>query len=364
MADLRDTFVSMDPLAGPGNYKIKYTAVKQKADQNGRVITNEKTKAFNIENLGETLAANGFFTKNRLQPYNYISRHGFLPIYDHEQVTREYLFFTKPDLNLYSDAKGEYLNASLAALPFFSVANERTGNALKQLQSSVKDSIGVNNPFMYLLSNRVTSKLDLPGISAESKESTANIMGTSIQYRGHSYKSDNGYDFSLSFTDTKYLEIYTMLKAYDEYMRLLKTGEIAPKKIYIENRIISEQFSIYKFLVGEDGETILYYAKLTGCYFTDVPRSDMSDPGPDGFKYSVSFHAQFVEDSNPMILAEFNRISPGGSKTNYASAYDYKNNVVDNTWVRWPVIQIASNVNEKTKRRDTKYDYRLRWIKG
>ena len=361
---MAEAFTSMNPLAGPGNYKIKYTGVTYTKDKEGKIIENEKTEAFNIENLGETLAANGFFTKNRLQPYNYISRHGFFPIYDHEQVTREYLFFTKPDLNLFTDNAGN-LNAYLASIPFFSVANDRASNALKQLQSSVTDSMGVYNPFMYLLSNRVTSKLDLPGISAESKESTSNIMGTSIQYRGHSYKSDNGHDFSLSFTDTAQLEIYTMLKAYDEYMRLLKTGEVAPKKVYIENRIISEQFSIYKFLVGEDGETILFYSKLTGCYFTDVPRGDMSDPGPDGFKYSVSFHAQFVEDSNPMILSEFNRISPGGSKKNYANTYDYKNNVVDNTWVRWPVIVPVSRENDKqVERRGTSYDYRLRWIKG
>ena len=222
---------------------------------------------------------------------------------------------------------------------------------------------------MYLLSNNVTSKLDLPGISADSKESTSNIMGVNIQYRGHSYKSDNGYDFTLSFTDTAYLDIYTMLKAYDEYMRLLKTGEgndrevkFRPIKKYIENRIISEQFSIYKFLIGEDGETILFYAKLTGCYFTDVPRSDMSDPGNDGFKYSVSFHAQFVEDSNPMILSEFNRISPAKSNI-YMNTYDYENNVVDNTWARWPkIIRVDRNNDLQVERRGTKYDYRLKWV--
>lgn len=326
---------------------------------------NDNTKKISFVNLEKTLAANKIFPKDKLRTYNRISRYGYVPVFETEQVCNEYLFFTKPDLNLFSSTSyNSSLNSYLEAIPFFSEANTRNGDALRQLQYSVKDSIGVNNPFMYLLSNCVTSKLDLPGISAESRESTSNIMGTSIQYRGHSYKSDNGYDFTLSFTDTAYLELYTLLKAYDEYMRLLKTGEVAPKKEYIVNRIISEQFSIYKFLIGEDGETILYYAKLTGCYFTDVPRSDMSDPGNDGFKYSVSFHAQFVEDSNPMILTEFNRISPGTSKTNYASVYDGVNNVVDNTWVRWPkIIAVTKETDKQVARRGTKYDYRLKWIK-
>lgn len=333
---------------------------------------------FNFDNLYYTLAANRILPKDRTRRYNNISRFGFIPVFDTEQVVKEYLFFTKPDLHIYSNnvknKNSEYvygsdykydstLNSDLASIPFFVDASERNGDALKQLQYSVKDSNGVKNPFMYLLSNCVSSKLDLPGISAESKESTANIMGTTIQYRGHSYKSDNGYDFTLSFTDTAYLELYTLLKAYDEYMRLLKVGEVKPMKRYIENRIISEQFSIYKFLIGEDGETILFYAKLTGCYFTDVPRSDMSDPGNEGFKYSVSFHAQFVEDSNPLILSEFNRITPGKYSTTYASVYDNTNNVVDNTWVRWPKIVPVGNEDKQVKRRGTTYDYRLKWIK-
>lgn len=340
-----------------------------------RTLTYHKANAglkdFEIENINKTLAANKIFSKDKIQLYNKFSRHGYIPLYHTEQVCKEYLFFTKPDLNIFGDGGGlglDYnadLNSSLAAIPFFTEANIRNKDALRQLQYSVKDSDGAYNPFMYLLSNNVTSKLDLPGITAESKESTGNIMGTSIQYRGHSYKSDNGYDFTLSFTDTAYLDIYTMLKAYDEYMRLLKVGEngLRPIRKYIENRIISEQFSIYKFLIGEDGETILFYAKLTGCYFTDVPRSDMDDPGNDGFKYSVSFHAQFVEDNNPLILSEFNRLSPGGTKTKYASAYDYENNVVDNSWVRWPkIIKVDRNSDLQVERRGTSHDYRMKWI--
>lgn len=335
-----------------------------------------------INNLNNTLAGNRIFSKDDIDYYNHYSRYGFIDPYNTEQVVREFLFFTKPDLNIfnlgYEDEKAdkpklkpygilEYeadLHPYLQTIPFFVEANIRHKDALRQLQYSVMDADKNRNPFMYLLSNSVTSKLDLPGITAESRESTPNIMGTSIQYRGHSYKSDNGYDFSLSFNDTAYLEIYTMLKAYDEYMRLIKTGEIEPKRDYIINRIIPEQFSIYKFLVGNDGETILFYAKLTGCYFTDVPRSDLSDPGTDGIKYSVGFHAQFVEDSNPMIINEFNRLSPGGSQTKYADTYNYEANTVDNSWVKWPkIVAVSSQDDLQVKRRGTGYDYRMKWIK-
>lgn len=328
----------------------------------GTNVLKYNKRKFTFGDMESVLAANQIFDKDGIDRYGKFNRYGYIDPHSIDQVSREFLFFTKPDLNIFNGVTdNSELNEKLKLIPFFLEAYERNRNALKQLQYSVANANGILNPFMYLLSNTVTSKLDLPSISAESRESTPNIMGTAIQYRGHSYKSDNGYDFSLSFTDTSNLELYALVKAYDEYIRLLKVGEIEPKRDHIINRIIPEQFSIYKFLIGNDGETILYYAKLTGCYFTDVPRSDMSDPGNDGFKYSISFHAQFVEDSNPMIINEFNRISPANNSNNYADVYNYKNNVVDNAWVRWPKIIIAKDKRASGKK--TSFEYRMKWIK-
>lgn len=354
----------LNPFDGLGS-SSKYISYDY-TDENGKAAS----KKISVSYLEETLANAKLFPENKLDYYNKFNRYGFIDPYHHESITSEYLFFTKPDLCIYGEstenslrAYSSSLNSALANIPFFVDANKRNGPALRQLQYSVKDTNGVNNPFMYLLSNSLTSKLDLPNISAESKESTSNIMGTSIQYRGHSMKSDNGYDFSLSFSDTAYLEIYTMVKAYDEYMRLLKSGEVTPMRKYIVNRIIPEQFSIYKFLIGEDGETILFYSKLTGCYFTDVPRDSFGDPGNDGFKFSLSFHAQFVEDNNPMILEEFNRLSPGRTATEYSNVYDMKTQLVKNDWKRWPkVVAVYSSDDKRVARRGTKKDYRMKWV--
>jgi len=325
----------MEPLSDPKNKnKINYA---------------DSYRQIKINDLDKVLASNKIFSRDDIEWYDKFSRFGYVDPYNTDQISREFLFFTKPDLWIY-DGKSysqSTLRKELSVIPFFVDADNRHGDALKQLQYSLKDRNGVKNPFMYLLSNAVTSKLDLPSISSESRESTSNIMGVNIQYRGHSFKSDNGYDFSLSFSDTARLEIYTLLKAYDEYIRMLKMGEVSPFEDYIINKILSEQFSIYKFLIGSDGETILYYAKLTGCFFTDVPRNDFGDPGNDGFKYSASFHAQFVEDNNPMILSEFNRITPAKNKVDsngnvirptFVNTYNYDLSSVDNSWVRWPVI--------------------------
>lgn len=328
-------------------------------------------KRSRLNKLGTTTDVHGvyssnlFFDKN-IDWYSRINRYGWIDPFDTDRITREFLFFTKPDLNLFDgdNVLASQLVDELYDNVFFKEVANRMPNILTQLTKSVPDPDGRNNPFMYLLSNAVTSKLDLPSISAESQESTQNIMGTSIQYRGHSLKSDNGYDFSLSFTDTAYLEIYTLVKCYDEYMRLLRLGYCSPKHEYITARIIPEQFSIYKFLIGSDGETIIYYAKLTGCYFTDVPRSDMADPG-DEVKFSLSFHAQFVEDMNPQILEEFNKLT--SSCYHYTSDYMkvYRNDHVNNEWARYPAIvkayRSSNKYGKRVDRRHVNYDYFLKW---
>ena len=238
---------------------------------------------------------------------------------------------------------------------------------------------------MCLLSNRVSSRLDLPGINAESNESSANMYGTTIQYRSNSIKSDNGYDFNLSFTDTKYLEVYMLAKLYDEYIRLLKAGTtntvngkekiLRPRKKYIINRVLSEQFSIYKFIVGADGEHIIYFAKATGVYITDVPRSDMGDPGQDGFKFSLSFHAQFIEDSNPSILTDFNMLTGANNNKvidkDIMPVYNKELSIVDNNWAGLPFVARVSTISKDPDKRATKaareghgnYIYLLKWRK-
>ena len=330
--------------------------------------------------LKSTLAANGVFALEDMKWYTKFNRFGYINPYN-ETANREYLFFTKPDLNIFSDNKdndtyndyqlttdnlnpGVNSNGGLKNNALFQDAVHRFKGSLVQLQSSIKTD-GIYNPFMCILSNGVTSKLDLPGLSAESNESASNMYGSTIQYRSSSFKSDNGYDFSLSFTDTKYLEIYMIAKLYDEYCRQEKLGYIRPKKKYIRNRVIDNQFSIYKIIVGADGEQILYFAKLTGVYFTDVPRGDMGDPAQDGFKFSLSFHAQFVEDSNPNILSDFNILTKNVPKS-VIPVYNTKINAVNNKWAGLPyVVQVNSNKDKraaKAAREDHgDYIYLLKW---
>ena len=344
-----------------------------------------------LASIGESefkkmMAANAIFSKDDIEWYTKFNRFGFVYPYN-DTTNREFLFFTKPDLNIFNvNASKKYselsLNDSLTNIPIFVDAKNRYKSSLTQLQLSVNGPDNKYNPFMCLLTNTATSRLDLPGISSDTVETSANMYGTTIQYRSHSLKSDNGGDFNISFTDTKYLEVYMVSKLYDEFMRLQRLGTVAPRKKYIINRILSDQFSVYKFIVGGDGETILYFAKATGVFFTDVPRGDFGDPGNDGFKFSLSFHYQFMEDSNPSILSDFNRLTNRVVKTangdgkqidfsisqDTMNTFDNSMGIVDNSWAGLPyVARVSSSQDRRAAKTSANgngdYIYLLKWYK-
>ena len=339
--------------------------------ENGSVKLGDKN--FNVRKMSSVMHANGIFTKGKEDWYRGVNRFGWIDYkWSVVNFAREYLFFTKPDLYIMdgSTVNNAKLSASLYDNPFFMDAFQNHKNVLNQLQYSVADAGGMKCPFMFILTNAVTSKMDIPGISAESQESTSNLYGTSINYRTHSLKSDNGYDFTLSFQDTKSLEVYMLAKAYDEYMRLRKTGQIDILnnntesnadiyKNYVVSKVVPEQFSVYKFVILDDGETIAYYAKATGVFISDVPRSEFTDPANDGIKFSLSFHANFVEDNNPMILYEFNKITNASQDINIPYADIWDDGYVNNEFVQFPCIRAYAD--SRAQARGVYKDYRLKW---
>jgi len=357
---------NMNPLDGS-----KETRGKKSYTKTGDI---GKSRTFEIKNIGEVMAANRLFKRSEIQMYNKFSRYGFINPYDNEQYLREYLFFTRPDLNLLAGKNklackayktaGENSTRSLEDIPYFVDMLNKQYYTLLSLQSSMTD---LKTPFINLLTNTSSSRLDLPEINAESHETTSNIMGYTMSTRGHSLKSGVGFDFNLQFNDTAYLEVYNLAKIYDTYVNMCRVGEHTNKKDYITNGIDPIQFSIYKFLVGQDGETIMYYAKITGVYINNVPRGDMSDPTDFG-KISLGFHGFDVDDSNPAILGEFNSlVGKYLNGTKEAMTMLYSHGGVNNDWAWLPYV--TRNMDARSKRRapkgseNTNYDYRLKWIK-
>ena len=269
------------------------------------------------------------FEKNELDPFNKRYRFGFIDPYRTVSTVREYLFFTKPDLNIYKqDDAGRpssILNEYLKTRSYWTELASMHNDVIRELELSLDTS----NPFNNLLGNTVINTLEIPSTEAEMIDTPANMYGVSYTYRGSSEASDNNPTFSLEFRDTKYLPVYHFFKAYDDYETIKHHGHLPPCVKYRRDRILYDQYSIYKFLVGDDGETILYYGKFYGVKSKSVPRDVFSNTDySNGLSYSIDFGAAFYDDMKPFILAEFNNLyAPAWEAAKYE--YNVHNIILD-----------------------------------
>lgn len=272
--------------------------------------------------------------------YTRFARTPYLDPFTSNTTTREYIFITKPDLNLFK-VRGNPNPELVKHSAFFADALARYPEVAYQLQFSVN---GANSgPFMPLLSNAFNGHVDLPGISADTYETASNVYGYHMNYRGSSYTSDYEPEVSIDFRDNKWLEVYMLLKMYDEYERLKWLGLVSPTTyLYIFRKILYDQVSMYKIIVGDDGMSILYWARYTGGTLTSVPRDTFSDLADGEITLSTNWKFHWVEDMNPNILVDFNRISMPlrqRCKT-LVPLFDKENQMPSAVWPRCPYIGV------------------------
>ena len=306
--------------------------------------------------------------KSEIDYYNNYYRFGLIDPYNEPDSGREFLFFTKPDLYITQNRDGKILTKELENYPFFNELVQRWPNVIKQLQGYISDQ-----PFMTLLSNMVTSNLDLPSLSATTVQNPTNIFGISYDYRWTSEASDDNHSFSLEFKDTKNLDVYMLFRTYEEYETLKAQGVIKLNsnnntsefvnhyRNYIFNRILHDQIGIYKFIVAEDMETIIHYSYFCGCMFLSLPRESFNDADfHEGIKYGIDMKCAFVEDMNPLIISDFNNLvsSYNNSIPNREEAYvyDFVNHKTD-------LLPVVSPYIVRGKTKDGKKYYKLKWYR-
>lgn len=256
------------------------------------------------------------FNPNEIDLYNKIYRFGLYNPYNTLSTVKEFLFFTKPDLNIIDmnldeGGDGKNLNKSLDKRPFWTDIFEHHKKILPLLENSYDPpNRSIHDPFNHLLQNQVVTTLDVPSLSSEMVDTPVNMHGVGYSYRGSSEGADDNPEFSLEFKDTRNLDVYYYFKTYEEYETLKHHGLIMPYKPYIVNKVLHDQFAIYKFMVDEDMETIIYYGKMYGVTPKSLPRDVFSNVNFDsGLSYSIDFKAAFYEDMIPDIIADFNALS-------------------------------------------------------
>jgi len=328
--EYKANFRTIDNLLHRSSHGGNYTTIAQDAAKKqpssrrmlkeGKTVTEETGPITIAEPFDPNYMINvikkdhGFYKEINL--YDRMYRWGYFNLRSHLSNTIEYVFFTKPDLHLtvtaddISRSQGSNLTKkalipALANISYFQFIAENYPQLISELQYGYKGG----NPFSNLLFNQLLSNIDVPSIEAESVETAVNRYGVGLSYRSTSEASNDNFDFSLEFKDTKWLDIYHYFKIYEEYETLKHHGVIAPETKYIEQKMLHDELSIYKFLVDEDASTIIYWCKYTGVHPKNLPRDTFATSSFDnGLSYSINFRASFFEDMNPDTLAEFNEL--------------------------------------------------------
>lgn len=335
----------------------------------------------NLDNTADSLSSlmqsHGIYTRDDYAWYESIDRYsgGGLDVYNNLGNTKEYLFFTRPDCHIF-DHNSSNLQSAFKNNSFFVEMHDRYPFVLHTLQHSSKSGNGRvdKNPFMSILTNAVNNTLDLQALSASEMDNSTNMYGSTINYRKDAWTGDENLDFSLEFSESKWLEIYHILKVYEEYEREVTIGNIYPPTHgsntsggkfcdYIKYKELHDTFGIFKFVVDEDLESIIYYAYFCGCYFKNVPRDGLNDMNGSGLKLSVDFKSFCMDELNPRILVHFNKLVEGSSLGEYVPVYDTSKGRIDGRRVYLPkVVRINSN-QEKfySNLGGENYKYKLKW---
>lgn len=310
------------------------------------------------------------FNKDEIDLYHKIYRFGLYNPYGAVSNLREYLFFTKPDLNIIkrkddgsldkdqaaSNHQGICLSEGINSDKFWINLFKDRKDTIKMLQNSYDPGWNM------LLQNSVASNLEIPALEGTTIDSPVNNYGVGFQYRGTSEASDDSLEFSLEFRDTKYLDVFTFFKAYDYYEVKKHHGVVAPWVGYILNKVLHDQFSIYKFIVDEDAETLVYWCKFYGVMPMNVPRDVFSSTEmQNGISYSINFKAAFMEDMTEYILKDFNLLNKQFVANHGNAKYQYENYNENTHTVDFRPATAAFVDKYKDNNSPMGWSYKLKW---
>lgn len=289
-------------------YGVKTSVLSANAEEELTKINTDISETTSL--LRRTMRANGVYELRDMTYNTSFYRFKRWDPYHLVEGTREYVFFIKPQLEIMVNSN---LNTSdhhnFAVIPYFKNLFD-LGYGPTVLGDLSAGSGGDSCPFIRILTNRIASPVDIPEIRVDALETSQNMYGTKLFYPKSSMKSDEDVEFNIEFEDTPYLEIYLLFKTWDYYRKLKWLGVIRPADSFIQNKILSDHISIYKFIVDNDGESILYYCKWTGVFPNLISRNSFGEiPERGPFKVVIGFkQSGWFEDMDPMILSEFQAI--------------------------------------------------------
>lgn len=240
---------------------------------------------------------------------------------DYLETGRCYMFMTKPNLNLTTNlpAPNEKDNNKRYTKDVYNTLEGGfteyvARNFPELIRSLTQDSASKIPNFIPLLFN------NFKGMSVDDFSLAETTVGET--FRGYSQKlptnsvqSQAGGTLSITYAEKMPTTITYLHKVWFDYCEKVKWGAVVPSDETIKKKEIDYDSSIYFFVVGPDGETILFWGKYTGVVPVSLPYSVFgAEVGSIGVQQvSISYLYSHREFLQPEILQDFNDVFNGGA---------------------------------------------------
>ena len=266
--------------------------------------------------------------------------------------TFAYVFFTRPDLNILTSS--------------FNLTNQTTYDPkyhylYNNNPWSLKSLVNGGNPhhkFMTFLSNEALS-FEVGDIVLKTHEHGETYNGHKIIYGRSDIESNVAGEMSIRYIDTVNLDVFKLHLAWVDYINKVSRGVFSPKRDYIKSKILDYACSCYYILCGPDGNTILYWQKLTGVFPVNTGENVFSwDSGTLLAKpeINIKYMYSFKSSMDPTILEEFNTLT--ATSRTFKTSYDKDNLFGGSTLTHAPYISLKSKDVEGNR------VYRLLWVEN
>ena len=229
---------------------------------------------------------------------------------DESTAVLNYIFMVRPDLNMdYCVMNDPYYTDLILSHP--RVALSLTQTLGKSLQSYA-NKFPSHHFVPWLVPRTVNNQL--PDFQLKSYDYEQPFTNFHTGYAGNGNDSRSGTSMSLTFRETKHMEVTRLFDAWVKYIDGINLGYYSPRGKYVNSKItngaviLDYATSIYQIGVLPDGAEIVFFHKTTGLYPTEVPISSWAHDGrpQENNQISITFSGGFPESFDPAILADFN----------------------------------------------------------
>ena len=257
---------------------------------------------------------------------------------------KQYILFSKPDLNLFVDNAGTVNPSIVQNCPDLYFKIIKNPLVAQQLQSSFGGpNRGPGGGIITQLSN-MCNDCAWPSMGISKKDGAKNIKGQGLSYAGDFFEAADQSELDISFLDNRDRDIQTLFEIWTEYMEGVNNGTIMKKSLHISNNTVDYAINIW-VLTLDESYNILAWGMAGNCFplsvstdilnYSAIPKTASELAGPFAYK----FHVSYFHKPNMHRTIEMLNYSTGFSKVisphlpHDKSSYQFTHTQVNNYWI-------------------------------